>query len=262
LDPFYQRAGEGLLVPTELAYGPPWLPGTQHGSMVAALMARAVEATPSAVAMHLTRLGVDLSRPVPLGRTRVDAEVTREGRRLQMLALTLVVDDRVQARGTATRIRVSDGVIQPGDMPAPWPDDAPVGRPGDQAVPSPLGADLLWDAHQARWQAYSPGAGTVWLRPQNPLVEGEPLTPTVRAALVADLVMTAGGIVPPERYVVVNPDLTLALARLPDSEWIELSSCVRLDGNGVGISDGALFDERGWIGTAVKSLLAERRPPR
>ena len=77
--------------------------------------------------------------------------------------------------------------------------------------------------------------------------------------MVADLVMSSGGLLPIDDYVVINPDLTLALTRLPAGEWVSLRSRVRLGADGLGQSEGALFDEHGFFGRVLKSLLVDRR---
>ncbi|MGD9794141.1 MAG: acyl-CoA thioesterase domain-containing protein, partial [Acidimicrobiia bacterium] len=211
---FYERRGD-LLWPGALAAGPPWLPGTQHGSMVTALMARAADQTPSPVPMQLVRLTVDLSRPVPTGLTRVDVRISRDGKRLQALDLELIVDDTAVSRGTAVRIRTDDvldgdDMLDGGDMlhgddmaSIDRSGDPPSGSPEQAELTSPLGPDPLWDAHGARWESHRAGSGTVWLRPIEPLVADEPLTPTLRVAMVADLVMTDGTMLPRDRYVAV-----------------------------------------------------------
>ena len=78
-------------------------------------------------------------------------------------------------------------------------------------------------------------------------------------AAVADLVMSGGGLLPMDRYAVVNADLTLAVLRPPAGEWIQIRSRVWLGPDGTGQSEGRLFDERGRIGRALKSLLVDRR---
>jgi len=259
LEPFYRLTENGDLVPTPLAAGPPWMPSLQHGSMVTALLARAIEAAPSAAPMRLARLTVELARAVPMGPTQVEVKATRDGRRLQAFDAHVVVEGEVRARGTALRIRTHDQLVDARHSPAAWPDDVVVVRPEDANAPSPMGPDLLWDAHQARWEDATPGAGRVWLRPRHPLVQGEPITPTVRVAMVADLVMSSGGLLPIDDYVVINPDLTLALTRLPAGEWVSLRSRVRLGADGLGQSEGALFDEHGFFGRVLKSLLVDRR---
>ena len=257
---FYAPGGDGELHPSALAAGPPWLPDTQHGSMVTALMARSVEATPAAAPMHLTRLTVDMSRPVPMAPTRLETTVVRDGRRLQVLDITVVVGGRPCARGSALRIRTVDDLVAAPHVPQPWADDQPLGRPTDPAITSPLGPDQLWDAHDARWSRFEPGVGCVWLRPNLPLVEGEALSRTVAVAMIADLVMTNGSMLPTSHYVVINPDLTLAISRPAESEWIQIRSRVRIAADGSGVSEGLLYDERGRIGTSLKSLLVDRLP--
>src|SRR5439155_11424662 len=133
---FYRLDDNGDLLPNPLAEGPPWLPGTQHGSMVTALLARAIEAAPSAVPMRLGRLTVELARAVPMGPTQVEVKATRDGKRVQVLDAHLVVDGEVGARGTALRIRTHDQLVEP--PPAAWDDDIDVTRPDDAGVPAPM----------------------------------------------------------------------------------------------------------------------------
>jgi hypothetical protein len=261
-EPFYALEADGALRPLALAAGPPWLPGTQHGSAVTALMARAVEAVPCAVPMQLQRLTVDLARPVPIGATEVHAHITRDGRRVQAVDLVLTVDGSARSRASALRMRRDAGVIATADAPPPWSSDDIVGVPGTATMTSPLGADALWDAHDARWVRAVPGDGGVWLRPHRALVEGEAPSATVRAAMVADLVMSGGGIVPAERYLVVNVDLSLHLTRPPSGEWIHVRSRVHLGEEGSGLTEGTLADEQGPFGRVLKSLLVDRREPR
>jgi hypothetical protein len=252
---FYSVDPDGGLRPTARAGGPPWLPGTQHGSMVTALMARAVEAAPAPGPMQLSRLTVELARPVPLGSTRVETVIARGGKRVQTLDVTLLVDGEPWSRGSALRIRADD-VLDGIDVPEL---DVAQSGPPRVGAPSPLGPAALFDAHDARWESFHPGRGVVWMRPHVPLVEGEALTPTIRTALVADLVMTVGTLLPRERYEAVNPDLTLALTR-PAGEWIRIESTVRINRAGAGHSEGVLSDAEGWVGRVVKSLLVDRRP--
>jgi len=45
----------------------PWNPGLQHGSAPASLIASVVENLPAPVPMQVTRLTLDLLRPIPIG---------------------------------------------------------------------------------------------------------------------------------------------------------------------------------------------------
>ena len=74
------------LVPGELTQGP-WSSGAQHGGPVAALLVRATEAVPTGVAgpMQVVRITIELLRPVPLAPLEVGAEVTRPGKKVQLV---------------------------------------------------------------------------------------------------------------------------------------------------------------------------------
>src|SRR5690606_9211746 len=81
----------GYFVPTEHTRGP-WDPRHQHGGAVAALVARSVErATGDEFA--LTRLTLDLMRPVPLEPLALDVSVPRPGRRVLGLAVSVSAGD-------------------------------------------------------------------------------------------------------------------------------------------------------------------------
>src|SRR5262245_46534801 len=78
-EPLYEPRGADFL-PTEHTRGP-WDPRHQHGGAVAALCARAVERA-AGDDFALTRLTLELMRPVPLERLALDLVVPRPGRRV------------------------------------------------------------------------------------------------------------------------------------------------------------------------------------
>ena len=61
------------------------------------------------------------------------------------------------------------------------------------------------------------------------------------------------------RYLFINVDLTVQLHRLPAGEWVCLDAITLPEPTGVGLSDTALFDERGAIGRATQTLLVAER---
>jgi hypothetical protein len=61
------------------------------------------------------------------------------------------------------------------------------------------------------------------------------------------------------RFVFINVDLTVHLQRMPAGEWICLDAVTIPEPEGVGISDTALYDERGPIGRAAQTLLIAER---
>ena len=114
--------GDGAVIATVLTQGP-WDPNAQYGGTPAALLTWAVERVPTLVPMRIARITVDMHRPVPLGRLGVDAEIVREGKRLQVVAATIRDANGVEvARATALRFRLGDGP----DGAATDPDLAPI----------------------------------------------------------------------------------------------------------------------------------------
>ena len=61
------------------------------------------------------------------------------------------------------------------------------------------------------------------------------------------------------KYVFINGDLTINLFRRPEGEWICLDSRSLFGGNGCGLAESALYDERGMIGRAAQSLTVRLR---
>ena len=83
--------------------------------------------------MFTARISIDMSRRVPMGPTKVEVEVVRNGRRVQSLEATYTVDDDVVARATATRIRLDEDLASETigigfrleDLPPRQPSDVP-----------------------------------------------------------------------------------------------------------------------------------------
>ncbi|MCH7787956.1 MAG: thioesterase family protein, partial [Acidobacteria bacterium] len=118
------------LIPQPRAAGP-WFAGVQHGGAITGLIARAIEALPSAEPMFVTRMSFDMSRKVPMGRTRVEAEPVRDGRRVQSIECRYIVEDEIVARATATRIRIDKTVMADGDAVLEGTTDVPPATPDE-----------------------------------------------------------------------------------------------------------------------------------
>ncbi len=249
------------LIPAPSACGP-WFPGVQHGGAIAGLFARAIEHTPSAVPMTLTRLTIDMSRKVPMGPTRVDTEIVRDGKRIQALACRYLVDDVVVGRATATRIRLAtDSTVQRPALPD-RPEDAP--PPGPEGIPDIVytfeGTDFVTNFTMRRDEP-EPGRATSWLRLNVPFVAGEATSPVMFAAAVADMIPSAGSLFDFATHLSVNPDLSMHFHRVPLGEWIGYRALTRVTPDGFGQTDAVLFDQHAAIGRSLKSLLIDPRTP-
>jgi len=247
------------LIPQPTACGP-WFPGVQHGGAVAGVVARAIEQTPAAAPMMLTRLSVDMSRKVPMGRTKVDVKIVRDGKRVQALECRYVVDDEVVGRASAMRIRIDNTAVPPEQQIPAWPEDAVVRGPEDVAETdfSFGGVDFVQNFTMLRDER-EPGRTVGWMKLNVPFVEGEVTSPMVFAAAVADMIPSAGRVMDFEKFLSVNPDLSMHFHRQPEGEWIGHTALVRVSPLGFGQTDAELFDESGAIGRSLKSLLIDPR---
>src|SRR5579875_153509 len=262
---FVPEAGGWL--PTALSRGP-WSADALHGGPVAALVARAVEGCEPDSAMHVARLTVELRRPVPLTPLTVAAVLSRPGHKVQVIDVSVAAGSTLVATARAVRIRMLAADEAPAvDVSGPVP-----GQPG---APAPPGAGRLAPALGAEIIAFHTsgaelrfvdgtfrgrGPARVWVRLAVPVVPDEEPSPLQRAAAAADFGNGVSAVVDFERYVFVNPDLTVYLERPPVGEWVCLDASTRLGATGVGLAHSVLWDERRQIGRSLQSLVVQARP--
>ncbi|MCH7788686.1 MAG: thioesterase family protein, partial [Acidobacteria bacterium] len=110
-----------------------------------------------------------------------------------------------------------------------------------------------------RRQETTTGESVSWLRLNAEFVEGETASDLQRLTMIADMIPSAGALFDFEKYLSVNPDLSVTIHRLPTGPWIGQRSVVRTSAHGTGQTDGQLFDERGSLGRSIKSLLIDER---
>jgi Acyl-CoA thioesterase C-terminal domain/Acyl-CoA thioesterase N-terminal domain len=258
-DALYTLDGD-LAVPAELTRGP-WDPAAQHGGAPAALLAHLVENI-DGYGMRIVRMTFELLRPVPIAPLRASALIVRPGRRVQLLEAELRHGDEPVVRARALRIRVEDGAVPPvppeaGPAP-PGPED------GESSVPS-FGVTRPWfgeDGVEILFVAGAleePGPAVAWYRLRVPVVAGRPITPLQRAAAAADFGNGASAALDWTRYVFINPDLTLYLAREPVGEWVCLDARTTIEPDGVGLAHSVVRDTRGPVGRALQGLYVAGR---
>jgi hypothetical protein len=236
------------LVPTPWARSP-WSDEMVNGHHVGGLIAWGAERDSPDPDLQLSRLTVDMVRPVPMRPLRVLARRVRDGRRLRAVDASVVDGDVEVARGSALLLRRSE---HPGGEPwAPQTWDVPP----PEAVEGASGP-LSFEIRQvADWNGRQ---GRVWLREKVPFVAGEPLSPVLRAALMADFANPVansgrGGL------EFINADLTLYLARDPVGEWIGVESTGHVGADGVGVGTAWMYDRDGRIGSCTAAALADPR---
>ncbi len=255
---FYVPEG-GEFVSSELTRGP-WDPGSQHAGPPAALIARELErATPEG--WFIGRITFEVLRPVPIAPLRVEFEVVRPGRSVELLAATLLDrSDEPLVRAAAWRL-----AEQPTELPPGLPRADP--PPGPDAAEEKPFFDTGWDVgyHTAMEYRFVSGSflelgpATVWMRMRHPLVAGERPSPLQRVLAAADSGNGVSATLDLGLYIFINVDLSVHLHRLPAGEWVGLDAITLPEPNGVGLADTALHDERGPIGRALQTLLVRER---
>ncbi len=260
----YFPDGDGYVATLRTQGG--WNPEHQHGGPVQALLARAVEQTPTLVPMSVTRLTHDLFRPVPIGpRLTVSAEIVREGKKIQVVDAVLRVGDVEHARTRALRLRDDDLSDLPGMLDAadpgpelPWAEELEAtwlhgiaGLPGFldaielRRFPRPGGPE---------------GVHATWVRLNEPLVPGEAPSPLQKLSVAADFTNLIGATFDAHRITGINPDLNLHLVRPPRDDWIAVVGESRLGlTSGIGVSQAQLHDRSGVCAVASNSSLIQRR---
>jgi hypothetical protein len=106
-----------------------------------------------------------------------------------------------------------------------------------------------------------PGPARAWFRLRRPVVGDERPTGVQRAAAAADFGNGVSWVLPFDRWIFLNPDLTLHLARPPVGEWIGLDAFTLPSDQGMAMTESAVYDDAGRLGRAVQSLLLQRRDP-
>ena len=247
------RFEDGLYHPGPLTVGP-WSPDAQHGGPVAALLAGAVEEGSD---LQVVRLTLELLRPAPLTPLTVTSEVVRPGRNVQLVEASLLAGDTEVARVRALRIRRSavDVPVDRSGAPAPPPEDV-------EQQPSRVVRTAFAEAMELRFVRGSwdeKGPVTMWTRLAVPVVEGRPTSPLQRTAAAADFGNGVSRVLDFETHTFINPDLTVALARVPEGEWLLFDSVSRMSPDGFGQAESQIFDAVGPVGRSVQSLLVNER---
>jgi hypothetical protein len=255
----FLREGEAY-VPTPLARGP-WSADALHGGPPAALVARAIEQFQAAEPMFVSRLTVELLRPVPLAPLRLVTRALRPGRKVQLIEAALHSDAHEVVRATGLRIRLRDL-----HLPEGLPMEPVLVAPPEQGEPlAPQLGSFLPGFHShgvehrfVRGQLLTPGPATDWIRLKVPLIEGEETSQLSRVCAAADFGNGVSQILRGE-FTYINPDLTVYLHRYPVGEWVCIDSVTRVEPHGVGLAESRILDRSGSIGRSLQSLIIEAR---
>jgi acyl-coenzyme A thioesterase PaaI-like protein len=252
LEPFFVTDGDSF-VPNEIAQGG-WGP-TLGGQVLGGLLARAVEQQRADPDLIPARFTVDILRRVATAPVLVHAEVLRTGRRMQAIDARMTQGGELVARASTLLLRRGD---QPGEMPwtttismPPAPQDPAQFDGSFPMFITPYGGDA--SDYDFPWQ--HDGPRYVWIREIRPLVDDEPVTPFVRAAMAVDVTASLTGF-SKAGLEFINADYTLTLCRLPDGPYVGLAGLTHYSAGGIAVGSASLFDAHGPIGASMTTAAA------
>lgn len=246
---------------TELA-GAGWYQEGQHGGALAALIVGHVEAIPTLAPMEIARLTVEIFRVIPLVPLRIEAQVVREGKRIQTVeALVYGPEGTLLSMATAQRLRTTDLDLPTEALGPPLeltPPDRLESHPGKQWGVGEVGRVLFHrnaiEVREIHGGFTSKGPGAIWLRLTKPIVAGSEVTRAQRAIVAADFCNGISRRVDAGDWVFMNSDLTVHLARYPVGEWIGLDAQSVYSPGGRGVATGSLWDTEGAVGRSTQTL--------
>jgi len=207
-----------------------------------------------------TRSPGDLARPTELTRGPWDANAQHAGPPSALLARAI---ERCEPRERARIGRITVEILVPIPI-QPLTVSARVARPGrsvemleaslegpDGEVMRARGWRLAEADITADWEQDEPPPGrehaeALEFFPDN---EGSRAPRARRSGVSAPLDWSD--------HIFINTDLTVHLLRPPEGEWVCLDSVTHVDG--LGMTDTAVWDERGRIGRAAQTLLVRVR---
>jgi len=228
------------------------------------LFSRIAETAVTEPGWQLARLSVELVRPVPLGQLSSRC-TTQAARSTTRIGIDLLAGETLVARAHALMLRT-----QALDLPAGLPGWSPaqlqpLPHECDRQVRTPGLPEGVYfhrgaiESRVAHGDPSQPGPAAAWFRLIVPMVHDTPTSPAMRACAAADFGNGLSWVLPAQRYLFSNADLSVHLIRQPIGEWIGVAAETQADGAGTGTTLSRLYDEHGPIGVAIQTLVLRER---
>ncbi len=254
---FFTTDDHDWFSPTTHCRGP-WNVDHCHAGPPTGLIARAVEIL--LPQQRLTRLTVNLLRPVPYAGFRISAEIVRTGRIVSTSAATLINEDNkpcVSATAMHMTTQPKHALPTLEETTHNLSDAAPGQFPMSQTLHNEpafngSGVEVMYPPGQS----HLPGPTVSWMRTV-PLLADETPSPFQRICPLADCGNAFSRNAEPQQVNFMNPDLTLLLHRDPEGEWLGSDAQSHWQNNGIGMADARLFDQHGSVGRALQTLLLQ-----
>ncbi len=235
----------------------PWSAEACHAGPVTGLIVRSLEQAISD--KQLVRITTDYVRPIPMSGFRIDAEITRSGRAATTgVASVTDANGKTCAKATSLHLVTSQFESLPtARVKGPSRTGAAPGIFVDEKTHHDLPFFGNWiDVAYPPGESNTPGPTTLWMKAP-PLLVDEVPSPFQSICPLADCGNGISRNSEVTDATFVNPDLTIVLHRLPESEWLASSALSHWDPTGIGLAQATLFDENGPVGFALQTLLVQ-----
>lgn len=257
---FYESLDASTFQPTPHTMGP-WDARFQHGGPPAALLGRAVESAPGGEDKMVTRIVLDILRPVPLTPLELSTDVPRPGKKVDLVTASLSSEGVVVMTASAWRMRTTT-LDLPGpaeEPPVPPSEGTPLEvfpPPDENSEDYYLRAMEIVGVSGSFWE---PGPAAAWFRPRYPLLPDEEISPLGRTLIAVDSASGISAEFDPGKMLYINTDLAVHLHRYPKGEWVLVDARSTLEPHGTGMCAARILDESGPFGRSAQSLLLEHR---
>lgn len=256
---FLKLDDEHVYIGLEATRGP-WAVEHCHAGPPAGAIARSVEIVAGAgsgVGKLLTRLTLDLIRPIPMAGFRVDVEMRREGRKVATAAATLS-DLSGKPCVTGTALLIAPSVAREAPTPRVAPLKVADATPGPFPLQTPVhhlrAFGSYVDVRYPAGETPDPGPTKMWMKVM-PLVEGEVPSSFQRICPLADCGNATSRNSEAQQVGFVNPDLTIVAHRQTTADWLLSDGVSHWRSNGIGLAEARISDDDGPVATALQSVI-------
>jgi hypothetical protein len=233
-----------------------WTTKQLSGTSVCGLLAHGSETRAPRVGFTPARFTAEMFSPVLDEAIELRTSVAQKGTRIYVVDVEIVQSGKTRARATVNYLQVSS---EPDGRA--WHDSRDLPVP-DVCLDHENGSMPLFKSGDGQWtHNFSSGLNSqrksVWNNIP-PIVDGLPITPLERAAVVADftnLVCNWGS----AGVGYINTDITMTLSRLPEGPELGLRALDRESTDGVATGAAIIYDRTGALGYCTITALANGR---
>ncbi|MGH1372087.1 MAG: acyl-CoA thioesterase domain-containing protein [Cellvibrionaceae bacterium] len=250
----------------QAAAGSPWSNTMQHGGPVNAMITMPIEKIAEEICMDVTRLTIDILKPVPMKPVKVKSHFLRKGGKMAVVDTVMTVEgsDEPVASGRAVLLKAQQGLSPVFDVAASLPEtrDSIASEPW---IPKEMAAGLPPGLHNLiRFHPSTNKERPVfWINGDANMLQGRAMTSLEQCATTADMTTVLAarmrvlqeGIASPAAMGLMNTNTTIHFSRPPVGEWFAFTDHFIEVTDGYGIAECAIYDEQGCIGRVAQNLI-------